>query len=175
MGAAALTAAVADAGPLIHLAEIDALELLRVFDCLHIPDAVWAEAVGPVRVAPEALQRLRLTQRHTVSPAAVTRFVQENHLEQLQAGEQECLCLCQQIAVPVLLTDDLAVREAAQRLRLTPVGSLGIVMRADRQDRITRAEAERAITALDTISSLFVTRTIVELALERLAQIAARR
>ena len=46
MGARAVNAAVADAGPLIHLAEVDGLALLRIFAALHIPDAVWSEAVA---------------------------------------------------------------------------------------------------------------------------------
>jgi predicted nucleic acid-binding protein len=36
-------AAVSDAGPLIHLAEIDSLELLAAFDTLLIPETVYEE------------------------------------------------------------------------------------------------------------------------------------
>jgi predicted nucleic acid-binding protein len=36
-------AAVSDAGPLIHLAEIDSLELLSTFEKLLIPEAVYRE------------------------------------------------------------------------------------------------------------------------------------
>jgi hypothetical protein len=39
-------AAVCDAGPLVHLAEINVVRLLRVFGFLHIPEALWAETVG---------------------------------------------------------------------------------------------------------------------------------
>lgn len=38
--------AVADAGPLIHLNQIDQLPLLGVFSRVDIPTAVWAETVG---------------------------------------------------------------------------------------------------------------------------------
>jgi len=34
-------AAVSDAGPLIHLAEIDSLELLAAFDTLLVPETVY--------------------------------------------------------------------------------------------------------------------------------------
>jgi len=70
--------------------------------------------------------------------------------------------------VPILLTDDLAVREAAKCLNLTPVGSLGIVARACQLGQISLADAERDIVALYDMSSLFVTRAIVELAIEHL-------
>ncbi|HAZ31440.1 MAG TPA: hypothetical protein DCY61_01865 [Dehalococcoidia bacterium] len=70
--------------------------------------------------------------------------------------------------MPILLTDDLAVRAAAKRLSLIPVGSLGIVVRAYRAGHISLSEAERRIAELYDVSSLFATRAIVELAVERL-------
>jgi len=99
-------------------------------------------------------------QRSSPSPSEIDRFIQDNRLEDLQAGECECLYLCQQIQIPLILTDDLAVRDAAKQLQLTPVGSLGIAVRAYRQGLITLAEAEYAITQLYDVSSLFVTRAI---------------
>nr|WP_311172462.1 hypothetical protein [Halobellus sp. ZY16] len=38
-----MLAAVSDAGPLIHLAEIDSLELLTTFDTLLVPETVYRE------------------------------------------------------------------------------------------------------------------------------------
>ena len=45
--------------------------------------------------------------------------MRENDLEKLQAGECECLCLCKNLKVVTLLTDDLAARDAAKRLGIT--------------------------------------------------------
>ncbi|MCL0064854.1 hypothetical protein M1N44_00375 [Dehalococcoidia bacterium] len=160
--------AVSDAGPLIHLCEIDCLPLLRIFETLHIPDAVWLETVEQGRTSQADVLRLSNVQPHTLLQAEVTQFIVENSLEELHAGECECLYLCRQIGVPILLTDDLAVREAAKRLSLTPVGSLGMVVRAYRMGYISLAEAKRRIVDLYDLSSLFVTRAIVELALEQL-------
>ena|GEM_PF-6476026 len=38
-----MTEAVLDAGPLIHLAELDALDVLCDFSSLLVPEAVWFE------------------------------------------------------------------------------------------------------------------------------------
>ncbi len=73
-----------------------------------------------------------------------------------------------EVGVPILLTDDLAVRDAAKRLGLTPVGSLGVIVRAYRLGHIILTQAEHRIAALYDASSLFVTRAIVELAIEQL-------
>lgn len=120
------------------------------------------------RVPRDDVLKLSTVQRHTLSQSEVTRFTQENSLEDLHDGERECLYLCQQIGVSILLTDDLAVRDAAKRLNLTAVGSLGIVVRAYRLGHISLADAEQHITDLYDVSSLFATRTIVELAIEQL-------
>jgi predicted nucleic acid-binding protein len=49
---------VSDAGPLIHLAEIDSLELLAPFDTLLVPETVYQEVdAGGV---PEGFVRTRL-------------------------------------------------------------------------------------------------------------------
>jgi predicted nucleic acid-binding protein len=168
VGTGAVNAAVTDAGPLIHLAEVDGLTLLRIFAVLHIPDAVWSEAVRPNRVREVDLAELRHIHRHTIPQVQVIQFLQETELEGLQAGDVESLCLCQHIQMSTLLTDDLLVREAAQQLSLTPVGSLGIVVRAYRVGHISLADAERYLNALYDTSSLFVTRVIVDLAIEQL-------
>ena len=168
MGVRKVKAAVADAGPLIHLTEIDCFWLLNIFKALHIPDAVWSETVGQNRVPQAKVLELNNVHRHSLPQAEVTRFIQENGLEDLQIGECECLYLCQQTGVPVLLTDDLAVRKAAKRLKFIPVGSLGVVVKAHQLGRISLADAKQYITALYDVSSLFVARAIVELAIEQL-------
>lgn len=168
MGTGAVNIAVADAGPLIHLTEIGCLPLLRIFNTLHIPDAVWSETVEQGRVPQGDFLELGIVQRHTLTQSETKRFTQEKGVEGLQDGERECLYLCQQVGVSILLTEDLAVREEAKRLNLTPVGSLGIVVRAYRVGQISLANAERHITDLYNVSSLFVTRAIVELAIEQL-------
>jgi predicted nucleic acid-binding protein len=171
VGAGRIKAAVAASGPLIHLAEIGGLLLLHVFDTLHIPDAVWSETIEQNHVPQGDVLVLGIVQRHALLTPQVVRFIEDYDLASLHTGEREALFLCQQTGVPTLLTDDLAVREAAKRLNLTPVGSLGIVVRAYRLGHISLAEAERHIAALYDTGSLFVTRTIIELALEQLHQL----
>lgn len=163
-----MNVAVADAGPLIHLGEIGGLGLLRLFDALHVPEMVWSESVQPGRAAEDALLALSTIRRRKLTPSHVARFVDENSLQHLQAGECEALCLCRKIDVRTLLTDDLAVRNEAQKLGVVPVGSLGVVIGAYHKGYVTLTQAELHLQALYSVSSLFVTRAIVELAIEKL-------
>ena len=168
MGAGRTGPAVADAGPLIHLNEIGRLSLLRAFSVVHIPDAVWAEAVESQRVVPVDVERATSIQRHSLDAETVSRFVHEQGLEALHHGERECLHLCRQLNVPLLLTDDLAVRDVAKRIGITPVGSLGVVVRAYYLGEISIGDAELSLASLYDVSSLFVTRAIVDAAVQQL-------
>jgi len=161
-------AAVSDTGPLIHLAEVGCLPLLSIFEALHIPEGVWREADRPATIR----EGLRFARRHSLEPQDTESFTVQHGLEKLQAGERESLLLCSRLSVQVLLTDDLAVRRAAKGLGLTPVGSLGIIARAHRMGQITREAAERHLRELYSVSSLFVTQTIVDLAIEGLGSSA---
>lgn len=157
-------AAVADTGPLIHLAEIGCLAVLTIFSELHIPEGVWREADRPETIR----EMLTYAKRHVLPQEDIAKFTADQGLGKLQSGERESLLLCSRLGLQVLLTDDLAVRKSAKALGLTPVGSLGVIARAHRLGRIQRADAERHIRDLYSVSSLFVTPAIVELAIERL-------
>jgi len=170
MGAGLVHAAVADAGPLIHLHEVGCFTLLTCFEQVHVPDVVLREAEQHKRVPRKVISSLPGLVQHVVTEPELTSFVASHELAGLHAGELACLYLCKKMAVDVLLTDDLAVRTAAKRLRVTPVGSLGVVARASRLGRISLTDAERYIVALHEVSSLFVTRTIAELAIEQLRE-----
>jgi len=148
--------AVVDAGPFIHLIEIGSISLLQIFDAIHVPRAVWME-IG--EHSKNILKEIYIT-RHNLPEMQISEFTHKEGLEKLHSGEIECLYLCRQINLPILLTDDIAVREAAKSMQITPVGSLGIVVKAYKNGKISLAEAEQYISDLYDISSLFVTREL---------------
>lgn len=168
MGAGAVGPVVADSGPLIHLAEVGLLGLLRMFEAVHAPGAVWSETVGKGLVNEADLMGLGNVCRRDLRREDVREYAHEHGLEALHDGELESLCLCRMLGVFTLLTDDLAVRKAAKRLGITPVGSLGVVVRAHKRGAISVKEAENAIVQLYDLSSLFVTRAIVDLVIDEL-------
>jgi predicted nucleic acid-binding protein len=170
MGAGAGVSAVADSGPLIHLHEIGRLPLLGIFQSVHLTGAVWEETIEAGRAQEAALRSAASIRRHCLDPEETRHFVQTNNLSHLQPGELECLFLCMQVRMPLLLTDDLAARDAAKRLGVRPVGSLGVIIRACHVGRIALPEAEACLERLFQTSSLFVTRVLIDLAIEQLGQ-----
>lgn len=145
-------AAVCDTGPLIHLAEIDALSLLTDFDELGIPDRVFAELQdGPL---PSGLANLAY-ERQTPDPGRLDE-------DTLDPGETAALALAIERDDAVLLTDDLAARERATELNVEVHGSIGVLVFAYANDRLSRDEAVQQMRALQRETSLFVSIAVVE-------------
>lgn len=130
------------------------------------PEEVWSEATA--HGAPSEAELASLGLGREPHPDDLDEFIHAERLGRLDRGEQECLRLCRRLDIGVLVTDDLSARDAAKRLHVTPVGSLGVVVRAYRQRRIALDEAEHCLLRLRDATSLYVTRAIVDLAIEQL-------
>ena len=144
-------AAVSDAGPLIHLAEIDSLELLSTLDTLLIPSAVYQELeTGGV---PDELSQL--------SYELVEADESPIGTEELDAGERAAIAVAEERGV-VLLTDDLAAREAASDADVEVHGSIGVIALGYSRGLLDRDEAASRMRALQRETSLFVTEAVVE-------------
>lgn len=143
--------AVCDTGPLIHLAEIDALELLETIDELLVPETVYEElTAGGISTGFDSIE----TTRVTADTAAI-----KDH--QLDPGETAALAVAA-AKNAILLTDDLAARDAATAIGVEVHGSLGIIARGYATGRLTQEEAAELMRALQRETSLFLTDAVVE-------------
>ncbi|MFB6308989.1 MAG: nucleic acid-binding protein [Haloarculaceae archaeon] len=144
-------AAVADAGPLIHLAEVDAIDLLSTFDTLLVPEQVYSEIErGGV---PDSLSGL--------SYDVVTADSKEVAPDSLDPGERSALSVASDRDV-ILLTDDLDAREQASDEGIEVHGSIGIIALGYTRDRLSQDDAASLMRALQEETSLFVTDAVVE-------------
>ncbi|MFC7019550.1 MULTISPECIES: nucleic acid-binding protein [Haloarcula] len=144
-------AAVSDAGPLIHLAEIDSLELLATFDTLLVPETVYEEVdAGGV---PDGLAGL--------SYELVEADERRVGTEEMDPGERAALAVAREHE-GVLLTDDLAAREAASDADVEVRGSVGVIALGYGRGLLDRDEAASRLRALQRETSLFVTDAVVE-------------
>lgn len=149
--------AVADAGPLIHLGEIGSLDLLDVLDHLYVPETVRRElAEGGI---PDGMDRL--------SYESVAVGQSSEMASELDPGETAALTLAVEHDA-VLLTDDMAARDAATDAGVEVHGSLGVIALAYNRDRLDRNEAADCMRALQRETSLFVSDAVVERGIELL-------
>ncbi|WP_440008987.1 nucleic acid-binding protein [Halomicrococcus sp. SG-WS-1] len=152
------TAAVADTGPLIHLAEIDALDLLTTLDRLLVPETVYAELQAgglPDRLSELDFERITVDEPIDQTP-------------ELDAGERAALAVADNQEDLVLLTDDLAAREFAQQSDIEVHGSIGIIALGYHRGMLTLDEAATHMRALQAEASLFITDAVVEQGIELL-------
>ena len=94
--------AVADAGPLIHLDELDCLGLLTDFIEVRVPEAVWREVE---RHRPQALLAQDIPWIKCSAPTS-RKVDAVAALYTLHPGEREALSLCIDYPESLLLTDD---------------------------------------------------------------------
>lgn len=147
------TVAVADTGPLIHLAEIDALSLLETIDELVVPNTVYEElTAGGLPTGFASIETVR-------APADI-QSIGDHHVE-LDPGETAALAIAS-ARDAILLTDDLAARDAATALGVEVHGSIGIIARGYAKDRLNQAEAAELMRSLQHETSLFLTDAVVE-------------
>ena len=128
---------VADAGPLIALARVGRLDLLRrLYGKVHIPPAVLDElALGSGRPGAAALEDFLksgwLEAQRAVPEAAVLALT-----PLLDRGEAEAIVLAVRERPQFLLIDDAKGREAAHRQDIPVVGVAGVLLVAKVQGQI---------------------------------------
>ena len=123
---------VSNASPLIGLARIGKLDLLRhLYSELVIPEAVWHEVVIEGAGQPGAAQ-VKASHWIKVQVVADKRLVQVLRQE-LDAGEAEAIVLATETEADLLLMDERSGRETARHLGLRYAGLIGVLLEAKRR------------------------------------------
>jgi predicted nucleic acid-binding protein len=150
---------VCDAGPLIHLDEIGALDLLADFQRVLVPATVWRE-VQRHRPAALAHPSLVIERLEPVLPAPPGLQTLAQVLS-LHSGEWEALRLT--LEYPgLLLTDDTAARLAATSLGITAHGTIGILIRAIRRNQRTKSKVLTLLRSLPASSTLHLKQSLLD-------------
>ena len=118
----------ADSGPLISLAVIDQLTLLKkLYPRIIIPPAVWHEVTvkgknlpGAEAVSQQPWIEIQTPDLKTLQPLSIIT----------DPGEAEAIALAQTIKNSIVLLDDSQARRIAERLNLPRIGTLGVLRRA---------------------------------------------
>ncbi|KCZ72193.1 putative nucleic acid-binding protein, contains PIN domain [Candidatus Methanoperedens nitroreducens] len=126
---------VCNSSPLIHLAKIGKLELLRdFFEKVLIPEAVYKECVidGKDRDDSSNIKNaswLRVAKIKNIElKKALNSFLDE--------GESEAIALALQEEADLILLDDYEAREFARVYKLKIIGTIGILLKAKHTGRI---------------------------------------
>ena len=126
---------VSDASPLIGLAHIGRLTLLRdLYDRVLIPDAVHREVVLK---RPEGAGAAEVAMADWISVEPITnRQLARALLAELGPGESEAITLAAEAPGSLLLVDERLARRTAARLGVHVVGVLGVLVEAKQKGLI---------------------------------------
>ncbi|MFO7793894.1 MAG: hypothetical protein R6V35_02855 [Candidatus Nanohaloarchaea archaeon] len=147
--------AVLDAGPIIHLEQINKLEILEVIDERHITEEVENE-VG------EAIINKTRLDVETLNASGKDRAKHISSRYGIDLGESTVIALSSQINSELIFTDDLDARKTAKSLDLEPHGTLALVTKAYSENVIDKNEANQVVDSLYRDSSLFITKDLVK-------------
>ncbi len=162
--------AVADTGPLLALAKVNALDLLaHLFQQAVITPAVFTEAItaGLAQNAPDAyileaaVKNGRLQMR-VPKPLALPRpaFIHR--------GEEESIRLAIELAADCLLVDDLDARRAAidnfaaAGVSTSVKGTLGVIVTTYQQKYLAREQAVDLVNALKARPDIWISRKLCD-------------
>ena len=145
---------VADAGPLIHLEQADALSLLELTGEVLVPKTVLDELEdGPTDVSELQFSVEQIdTDIDSVYP----------HLD---PGETAALVVCTERDA-VLLTDDMDARNTANEEGIEVHGSVGVALYGYSQGALTEDTAKRTLRELKQDTSLYLSTPLIEHAIE---------
>ena len=151
---------ICDAGPVIHLDELNNLELLCNFQEIILTDTVWNEIQYH---RPEALKNknihfLRVSQNYPESELLRTMC----RIFSLDAGEIEALAVMEKNPKALFFTDDASARLVADRMGFKVHGTIGIIVRAIRQDIMSPQQVLRILAEIPVKSSLYIRPSLLE-------------
>lgn len=147
------TVVIADAGPIIHLDELACIDILTDFSRVIVPEAVWLEVQHHRPQAIDSINLLLIRQSAQHFSPSVNALAP---LYTLHTGEQEALHLCLEYTNSLLLTDDTAARLAAKSLGISAHGTLGLLVRAIRQQSRSKSEILELLRSIPTLTSLHI-------------------
>ena len=120
---------VSNASPLISLARIQSLNLLRqLYGKIIIPEAVWQEVVieGAGQPGAEEIKGAAWIRRQAVANRSLVLALRQ----ELDAGEAEAIVLTLEQRADILLMDERLGRDTARHLGLRYTGLIGVLIEA---------------------------------------------
>ncbi|VVB85493.1 Uncharacterised protein [uncultured archaeon] len=151
---------VSNSGPLIHLAKVGSIGLLKeLFGKVIIPHEVRLEVVD--RGKDEGMADAFLIESEIENGWIVTDQSNNNKIKEIASsagidiGEVAAIMLARRKKCPVLI-DDLAARRFAAGLGLEVVGSIGVLIRSAKLQKISKNEALEALDKLARVMWLSV-------------------
>ncbi len=150
--------AVFDAGPIIHLSEINKQNCFSLFKQIFITKEVSDE----INFLKTEINKSRniILEKLNGKHKDITKIIIEKH--ELDLGEASSIALCKQKSIKFFFTDDLEARVFAKKYGLNVHGTIAILLRCFREKILSKQETIKTLNSLKIDSSLFITSDLIE-------------
>lgn len=146
--------AVADSTVLIYLAKIGRLRLLKIYDSVFVPGAVYEETVntGLKKGFLDAKTIKSEIERGTIKLKELGEEQKKEAQElmrfaEIEAGEAEAMVLARSLEAELLL-DDLVAQGVAKTLGLEPLWTTSFVLKMISEKKLSKREAREIMEKL---------------------------
>ena len=148
------TKVVCDAGPFIHLDELNCLDLFADFEEIVLPLVVEKEILDhrPSALQDHDLKIYRSPERIAIGEELLTLC----QIFSLDAGEVEALALMERNPQHIFLTDDAAARLVAEQMKFKVHGTIGVLIRSIRRRMRKPDEILQILAEIPLISTLHI-------------------
>ncbi len=160
-----MTDAVLDAGPLIHLSELDALDVLSDLETMRVSNTVWDEVTAH---QPQALKHTKVSFQRIVAPTPSSELQALALAFALDRGEIESLSLMEKYPTAMFLTDDAAARLVAEQRGYRVHGTIGLLIRSVRRGQRKSVDILGLLRILPQRSTLFMRQDVLQNIIEQL-------
>jgi predicted nucleic acid-binding protein len=145
---------ICDAGPIIHLDEINCLNLLNDFEEIVLPISVEREIA--VHRSSALTDSNLIIKQQTANLEIGEELLALCQIFSLDAGETEALVLMQHNPASIFLTDDAAARLVAEQMKFEVHGTIGILLRSIRRGQKKPEEVLQILEIMPKTSTLHI-------------------
>lgn len=168
-----MTLVVTDTGPLLHLHQIGAVELLSHLGTVYATPVVLLELR---RHAPDFLAQGAPSWLWEAQPssAALRQASLWTSAQMVDPGESEALAFAQDTKADLFVTDDAAARTLGESLGLQVRGTIGVILYSAVRGYLDQAAAVKILSDLEQRSTLWMSANVKAAASRGLAKIFER-
>lgn len=156
--------AVFDAGPFIHLSEINRLELTRVISTILTTEYILRECEylrNSIRKFDHIQEKPLKSKSNDFAKYLVNKYT-------INFGEATGISLCKQENIKLFFTDDLEARDVANQLGFEAHGTLAVILRVFKEKILPKKDAIELIEKLYHESSLYLSKDLKDWTIEEL-------
>lgn len=164
---------VADASPLIFLAKLERLDVIAevLGTDIHFSVLVQNEVLGPEVADAESQALKEFFVRCRIHPSGKVR----SYATALSAADNATLALAIRLRADWLLADDRILRVLAEAQGVRPLGTLGLLLRAQRHGILAPKEIRRLLDTLVGLHGFRIGIAVYQAALARIEALSGRR